>query len=519
MSATTRWVQYDVSAAGSTGTGGGSANGVGNRGYTAATGASNKDLFDIGVGSNQLHVTFNGDNGSITLASGTDLDPRFIARDITEKLHDLGVTKGTEDYQRAICRWENNRFVLYTGDFGSTSVAVTSGTNTAHVELGWATYDDDTGDTGSNTFNGGISVSGTYGGFFDEVYTIVIHNDYNIGNPSAGGSNTYGGTITAGGVYTGAGDITYTIRIDTTNGSTMGGYTGNVPLMSWTSTGNADNSSADVELLYPNYWYQVGTRGLMVKFTDGVFSHNPTDVNYAWQIICDQADDAGGGNSNLPVGQAYYIWGSDRGDDLGTASAELTSSGTYTPLGTRGLSIRFDNGTNNLYAGDEFKVICTPPQPQSYNITNLSFGNVTVSTESAVKTVLFEIMAGAVEISTVKFGLQANGSFAHHNQGNSDTYFRFGTVGPGQTGSSPYPGLEWKADIAASDINDATPPTYLYATKGNLSVVSDADASETIGSSTYMGMVADPIWLNIMLGASEVGANSTINYRIYFDYA
>jgi hypothetical protein len=31
-------------------------------------------------------------------------------------------------------------------------------------------------------------------------------------------------------------------------------------------------------------------------------------------------------------------------------------------------------------------------------------------------------------------------------------------------------------------------------------------------------MVADPIWLNIKLGSSEVGANSSINHRIYFDY-
>jgi hypothetical protein len=31
-------------------------------------------------------------------------------------------------------------------------------------------------------------------------------------------------------------------------------------------------------------------------------------------------------------------------------------------------------------------------------------------------------------------------------------------------------------------------------------------------------MCADPIWLGIKLGTAEVGANSTINYRIYFDY-
>jgi hypothetical protein len=80
-------------------------------------------------------------------------------------------------------------------------------------------------------------------------------------------------------------------------------------------------------------------------------------------------------------------------------------------------------------------------------------------------------------------------------------------------------GLEWQANILASDINDDVSPAYLHATKGNLAVVSDADDSETVGASSFMGMVSDPIWLNIKLGTSEVGANSTINYRIYFDYS
>jgi hypothetical protein len=128
-------------------------------------------------------------------------------------------------------------------------------------------------------------------------------------------------------------------------------------------------------------------------------------------------------------------------------------------------------------------------------------------------------MSGAVALSTVKFGLQSHGTFTHHNANNSDTYFRFGTVGAGQpSGSSPSNGLEWRANVTASDISNDVPPSYLYATKGNLGVVSDADASQDVGSSGYYGMTSDAIWVNCKLGASEVGANSTINYRVYFDY-
>jgi hypothetical protein len=404
---------------------------------------------------------------------------------------------------------------------------VESGTNTAHLELGWGS-NLPVGGSNNNPATGavnnydsggsGVTVSGTYTGFFDETYTVVINREYNIGTPVQGGSNTYTGTMTAGGVFNHTVDITYTIYIDAEDGrTTMGGGTGNVPKMSWVSSTGTDECSADVELLYPDYWYKVGTKGLMVKFSDAVFSHT-VSPNAAYTIACLHPIYTDNTNTQNTAGNALYIWGSDRGEYSGTAIA--TSESSFTRLGTRGLYIKFTGSGHTFYAGDQFTVIATPPQPKSYNITNLNYGNVTVSTESPVKAVIFEIMSGAIEMSTVKFGLQSHGSFSHHDANNDDTFFRFGTVGPGQpAGTSPMDGLEWQANILASDINDDVSPAYLHATKGNLAVVSDADDSETVGASSFMGMVSDPIWLNIKLGTSEVGANSTINYRIYFDYS
>jgi hypothetical protein len=122
-------------------------------------------------------------------------------------------------------------------------------------------------------------------------------------------------------------------------------------------------------------------------------------------------------------------------------------------------------------------------------------------------------------MSAVKFGLQSHGTFSHHNENDSDTYFRFGTVGPSaNAGSNPTDGQEWWVDVAAADIDNDTPPAYLYATEDNLSVVASADASEDIGN-LQLYLQADPIWVNIRLGANETGANSTINYRLYFDYS
>lgn len=529
MAAVTRWVEYLASETGDASEGDGTVYGAGTRGYWNAT-ASVGDTFNIGTANNRLYLTIDGvviPGNYITLASGTDLSARFVAKDITEKIHALG---SATKYQFGQCVWVNddsqNHFELYSGSLGAaSSIVVSSGVNTAHLELGWGTHANSAGaslkpgDAGPNNYNQGLTVSGTYRGFFDEIYHIVINKVLNIGTPSQGGGNTYTGDITTGGVFNDNEDFTYVISIDTTGGkTTMGAGPGLVPTMEWTGEGSvsgpdADNSSSPIDLLYPNYWYRVGTKGLMVKFTDAVF--NTCDP--AWTIVCTACAEAYPGNAQGPAGTARYIWGSNRGDDAGTFYT--TQSGSWTELGSRGLYIKF-NGTNNFAAGDEFYVVCSPPQPYSYDISNLNYGNVTVSTESPVKVVMFEILSGAVEISTVKFGLQSDGSFSHHNEGNSDTYFRFGTVGPGNNaGSAPHEGCEWRESITAADISSDIPPSYLFATEDNLSVVLDADSSEAIGVSAYAGMVADPMWLNIKLGSSEVGANSTINYRIYFDYS
>ena len=518
MAAVTRWVLYPASAEGSTSVGGATVSGVGTRAFVRGnTPPSPGDKFSIGTTTNRLYVNLDGDGGPttyVTLASGTDLDPRFVAKDVTEKLHALGLVGG---YPYSQCVWEDGKLKVYSGSLGSgASASVVSGTNTAHLQLGFGSKTETGGGTITNQYGGGVVVSGTYSGLFDDMYHIIMNKEVQVGTPSKGGTNSYTGTITAGGIFTYASNLTYSIEIDVTNGTTMGAGSGNVPTMTWDSTGAADDSAASVELLYPNYWYNVGTKGLKVKFTDAVFN-TCANPNYAWTIACTYAQYVQGSNTQAPAGTAMYVWGSTRGDDASAAVATVLNG--YTRLGSRGLYIKFD-GSGNFLAGDEYRVMCKPPQPASYNITNLNFGNVTVSTNSTIKPVIFEMMSGGVEISTVKFGLQSHGSFSHHDAGNLDTKFHFGTVGPGNNaGSNPTDGLEWRTNVVAADISSDVPPSYLYATKDDLAVVADADTSEVLGVSTYAGMVADPIFLAIQLGANEVGANSTVNFRCFFDYS
>ena len=509
MSAITRWNLYSIADSGTIGMGGTTISGLGTRGFTLGT-ASVDDKFNIGSNNNRLHLHIDGNNSTyVTLTSGTNLDPRFVAKDITEQIHNL--SKGDVWWDQAQCVWENNHFKLYSGSLGTNSSAVVvSGTNTVHTEIGFGGAPTEAaGSASTNTFNGGITVSGTYSGFFDETYRVVINKETSVGAAQKGGTS-YTGEATSAGTFNHASDITYSISISISNGSSMGGRTGNVPTMTWTSTGGADDSTAAVELLYPDFWYQLGTKGVMIKFEDAVFD-TFTD---AFTVACTYPQYVVNTDTNAAVGTAKYIWGSSRGDKC--TVVQDTSVG-WNAIGTRGVYIKF-HGSNNLSAGDEFRIICTPPKPQSYDITTLNYGNVTVSTESSLRAVSFEILSGAVEISTVKFGLQNHGSFSHHDAGDNDTKMRFGTVGPGNNPLSPT-GAEWKTNVTASDISSDTPPSYLYATKEDLGVVSDADASETIGSSSFAGMCADPIWLNVKLGSSEVGSNSQINMRLFFDYS
>ncbi len=519
MAAVTRWVQYDVSAAGVPATGGTTIGGVGQRGFYYAT-APVGDSFNIGTTNNRLWIKIDGLPPSpigLTLASGVELDPRFVAKDITEAMHNAG--QATAGWDQAQCLWEGNEFKLYSGTIGiNSNITVWSGENTAHLELGWGTHTEGGGtvknSTGNNNgnLNNKVTASGSYNGLFDETYTIVINTEVSINTPAKQSGNTFTGAITTGGFDNWNTIAVYSIAIDTINGTTMGAGTGNVPKISWTIGDNNDNGGP-IELLYTDYWYKIGTRGLMVKFSEGIFS----TADPAWTITCNLVDSAQGGNPTAPAGTARFIWSSNRGDDAG--EDYQTEENGFVRLGSRGVYVKWTTAAN-LSAGDEWTVLCSPPQPTSYNITNLNYGNVTVSTESPVRNVIFEILSGAVEIDTVKFGLQSHGNFEHHGESNGDTYFRFGTVGPGNNGGVPdLDGFEWWTNVTAADISDDNEPSYLHATKENLSVVADADSSESIGTSTFAGMVADPIWLNIKLGQSEVGANSTINYRVYFDYA
>jgi len=513
----------------------------GTRGFSRGTGLGvGDDKFTITLNSNdQLAVNLNGVGPeTITLASGTDLDPRFVARDIAYKIHSAN---SADAFRFAQCEFRNggggtnnqNSFIIYSGvlgdNGGTNDVNVSSpGSRDARATLGFDTVDEQAGVDfstifGSSTYTGNVTASGSFGGQFDDFYTVMISDAETVEDAIPDGGNTYAGTAESGGIYTGTvvGGTIYRVTIDTTGGTVMGAGSNNVPTFTVVDVNSSDDNANPIELLYPNHWYDVGNLGVRIRFTDAVFGNGDQfDIN---------AFPASGTGYPKSVGSANYIWTSSRDEDSSKriGISPVTTQTTGEQLGTKGVTVAFSN-SGSLSLAERFNVICRAPQPTNTDVTQLNFGNVTVSTQSPTKTVWFELISGAVSMSTVKFSLQNDGTFQHHDQGDNDTEFHFGTVGAGSqaAGGGPISNsqVEFPVDtdgfgsVTAIDIDSDVPPSNLFATQADLAVINSADAAEDIGN-FLGGVVSDFIFLAIKLGANETGANSTINYRMFFDFS
>jgi hypothetical protein len=124
------------------------------------------------------------------------------------------------------------------------------------------------------------------------------------------------------------------------------------------------------------------------------------------------------------------------------------------------------------------------------------------------------LLGGAVELTNVKYGLLDDGGMSQHN--GVDTYFSWGTTGPGQEAVDGDLHWQWRNGVDKTDLTQSR--SYIYAYDKDLQEVSTADDSKTIGVSSFDGLQSDFIWNAIRLGADESSAK-TIAYRCYFDYS
>jgi hypothetical protein len=464
-----------------------------------------------------------------TLTSGINLDPRIIARDITDRLH-RDPAENTTMWTNAYCYWWENGFRLCGGVCGyNTSVTVNYTANSAATKLGFTHgttaigSDDDrlyggqitAGNKTTNTWSGSISVSGTsFADSWDEYTIVAINSDAGASQGTAAitthASGTYPGTVTLGGVYNFTDDTTYHMVV-TVSGSAsyMNGVKDAVPVLTWYGIGgDTTMSGTGLQLLYPNHPYPLGNKGLWVKFSNAPFSY-PGD---AWQIAASGILAPEG--FNYQWGSAYrkIIWSSVKGDTEWTQQTTATF-GDYFRVGRKGIYIAA-NENYNVAPGDVLRVRVSGPIPYRYDITNINLGNITVTTSSRVFCVRFDVPGGAAELTNVKFGLLNNGGMGYHDGVN--TAFRWGTVGPGQKSVQTNYDWAWRNNVVVQDMI-APIPEYLYAIDSNLTVVSTADDSKTIGISEFDALISDYIYCAIQLGADESG-QKTVVYRCYYDY-
>jgi hypothetical protein len=512
---------------------------TGTRAVSIGNGGSSFDSVSIIDEKNQLAVRINSEVSppDITLASGTGLDPRFVALDIQRKVQDSYTTVSVANrdaYKFAQCEFRNGKFHLFSGDIensvGSTSVAVEApsagASRDARSLLEWGAGDElqqpglDLTNTYIDANAGAITISGTYNGQFDDVFTIIATADDTIDSVTPDIVGSFTGSISAGGTWNGPADDFYDIVVDLTNGSLMNAGTGNVPFIkSWTSDVTSDdNASANVEVLYSDTYYHIGTKGLMVKFSDGAFQDNGLGGNeYHFRVTLHAPDDVDGiGSTSALTPNAKFIVKSLRGKDGGPFDTDSTFQQISGGTKDVGIFLAFASG-KTMTAGDAFTVLAKSVSPTSgdVGVTQVNYGNVTVSTESPVKAVNFEIKGGATLLTDLKFGLVSDGTFQHHDQNDSDTDIRFATVGAGLPSAQDD---EWPpSQVTATDLNggNGSPPAKLKAIKTNLNVVNSADLSETVGNTA---LNSDYIFVGIKVGASETGA-TTVTYRMFFDFS
>jgi hypothetical protein len=468
---------------------------------------------------------------TFTLASGVNLDPRVIARDITDKMH-KEYPVNSPVWTAAICHWWKSGFLLLNGICGSNSmVRVDYTANSAAGALGFthgvAGYGSEnnilpdgglaTGNKVTNTWSGSMSSSGTLFNGSCDIYTITaVNSDSGEGQGTASvlthASGSYAGTVSLGGIYNYSDNTIYHMVVTVTgSASYMSGVTGNVPVMTWWGEGGDTTCSGAIELLYPNYPYPLGNKGLWVKFSNYPFSY-PSD---AWAISASGINYAGG-SYNYQWGGAFrkIIWSSLKGDVQWTQQSTATF-GNYFPVGRKGIYLSA-NQDYNVAPGDTIRVRIPGPVPYNFDITSINLGNITVTTSSRVFCVRFDLIGGAIELTNIKFSLLNDGGMAYHD--GSNTYFPWGTVGPGQKAVS-YGGsydVEWWSNV---NVQDLIPPKpgYMYAIDSNLVPVSTADDSKVIGVDPFDGLISDYIFCAVHLGADESGAKTAV-YRCYFDY-
>ncbi len=414
----------------------------------------------------------------VTLPQGKALNPFYVAHRISQQLK-----------PHASCEFVNNSFIIWSDDVDDDISVFTSpyNDNDATIVLGFGSPTTVAGTSVTNTYSGNVSASGTYTGLSDDIYWIVVSGN-SITSVTPGSNNVYQGSVTVAGAYRATTNTTYTITIDTTNGNIAEAGIGYVPTFSVSST-DTDDSPTDKAILVYNAWYEIGDKGLRIKFSEHPFGHNDT-----FQIDCLAPQTADGTNNTANEIAAKFVVMSL--DGINTSPVTLISGNLLLP---KGITISFTSGT--FEKGDLFVLKAYPDNFEEVN--DLRLGIVDVGYRTDWKPARLIIKEGMMRFRFCKVGRLDNGDLVEVDYGGTEP--KLGVLGKDTVSNNNNEVLTTgaQASVSLSDF-------YYYLDFWEEGYYVD------LGTDIFS---SSPFYMLLETSDNEVTMTTTINLGFYYNYS
>jgi hypothetical protein len=368
-----------------------------------------KDWVAINSTVNALRFVKNGSNIDVILCEGANLSPFYVAYYLSQKLKGDNID----------CEFVNNSFIFRTDDETDTLAMGTALSNDGKAVLGLSSPTTDDGIDGANSYEGDISINGLYTGITNDTYWVKCSGN-NLFTVTPDPSNIYQGTMEVAGTFNFSSSTTYTITIDTVNGNMTNQGKGFVPLFTVASTGDDDLPVA-CEIFSCNAWYEIGNKGVRVRFTDYPFGDNDS-----FQIDCLIPQTADGSNNTANADEATFIVTSNEGVMQSPTLLTFVDD-PYTPyyklVLAKGLEIYFEDEA--FTKNDTFMVKAY--MDTYYETINLNLGLVGIGEMSNVVGIRVIIKEGGNVLKWCKFSFLDKKELTEIGYGKTE--FRAGTIG------------------------------------------------------------------------------------------
>lgn len=443
-----------------------------------------KDWLYISDSNNQLRIINNSTTIDITLPRGNNLSVFYVAYKIAQALKPYNMS----------CEFINNSFKI-TADSNNT-LSIGTPSNNGASTLGFSTVTTSNGSTGTNGYNGSVTLNGLYTGL-DNIFFWVKVSGNNIFTLTPNATNFYKGSVIVSGNFNSVTSIQYTITISTLNSNKSLSGIGNNPTFSVTSTGG-DSSPSNMEIVAYDAWYEIGTKGVRIKFSDYAFGNGDSFI-----IDCVSPQTANGITSTAAADTVKFVVLSNDRIQLSVTTLTYTDGASpyYKLQLENGIELRFENNLTKLFTtGDTFLV-------QAYmdihsDVYTVDLGITGAGEESVVHGLRVIAKEGIYKINTCKIGISNPGPLLQ--QGIGKTEYRVGVLGKIQSKLS-------NEIITTNVAADVISQFYSYVS------YLDTDVYITLQTGNPI-FATDAFYLVLKPDEAEITQSFLGNMKVYFNY-